>query len=273
MTSRRRTQSPGRRDAYPVAVPGSGTRPQTVNTKEKGDARTLRNSWAAKYFVLGATIITMHSVREAVRTTPVYVLLLTPLLLWPYVDLISGPFHITLDNAYFADGGWYGAFRAPAIGFQEHHRDPTLIYRMSAYDHVKPITSTICLNWVAAQIFHRHPLHHVYQIWLGVLLVLLQLAHRWAHMPRRMIPPAVARLQSWRLLVTPVEHLRHHHAPYEIDFAIATGWTNSILNPAVKRLPPHRTEWAVIFVLLAALPHVGFVVASILDSTQCGRDK
>ena len=265
-STRRRTQSPGRRDAYPVAVPGSGTRPQTINTKEKGDARTLRNSWAAKYFVLGATIITMHSVREAVRTTPVYVLLLTPLLLWPYVDLISGPFHITLDNAYFADGGWYGAFRAPAIGFQEHHRDPTLIYRMSAYDHVKPITSTICLNWVAAQIFHRHPLHHVYQIWLGVLLVLLQLAHRWAHMPRRMIPPAVARLQSWRLLVTPAEHLRHHHAPYEIDFAIATGWTNVILNPAVKRLlPPHRTEWAVIFVLLAALPHVGFVVATLLD--------
>ena len=52
----------------------------------------------------------------------------------------------------------------------------------------------------------------------------------------------------------------------EIDFAIATGWTNVILNPAVKRLlPPHRTEWAVIFVLLAALPHVGLVVATLLD--------
>lgn len=87
MTTRRRAQSPaGRRDAYPV---GSATRPQVANTKEShiadtkesGDARTLRNSWAAKYFVLGATIITVHSVREAMRTTPVSVLLLTPLLL------------------------------------------------------------------------------------------------------------------------------------------------------------------------------------------------
>ena len=63
----------------------------------------------------------------------------------------------------------------------------------------------------------------------------------------------------------PAEHLRHHHAPYEIDFAIATGWTNVILNKCVKRLPPDRNIWAVIFVLLAALPHVGFVVATLLD--------
>ena len=78
-STRRRTQSPGRRDAYPVGVPGSDTRPQ-VSTNESGDSRTLRNSRAAKYFVLGATLITVHSVLAAVRTTPVYVLLLTPLL-------------------------------------------------------------------------------------------------------------------------------------------------------------------------------------------------
>ena len=52
--------------------------------------------------------------------------------------------------------------------------------------------------------------------------------HRWAHDPAR--PAWVVPLQRRGIILSPVQHARHHRAPFHIAFCITNGWLDPLLD-------------------------------------------
>lgn len=70
-----------------------------------------------------------------------------------------------------------------------------------------------------------------WHVWLFVLLsVNANQVHKWSHMSRGEVGPVVAKLQDWRILLTPRQHALHHTDPKNTYYCPIT----NLLNPTLE---------------------------------------
>lgn len=160
-------------------------------------------------------------------------------------DLLTGLIHWVCDS--------FGSAATPLWGpllvgpFRRHHADPLQITRITLLENLgsSAIAGTAAL-WGA------HPplpdkaappsmlAAYLWQVWLGLVLfaVLSNLFHRWAHIPKRLRPAWIDRLQRLGLILDAREHRLHHQRPYRRNYCILSGWANGLTNA----VPWHRIE-------------------------------
>ncbi len=167
-------------------------------------------------------------------------------------DLISGMLHIILDNPRSLD---VAVIKPLAQGFQSHHEDPSGIYKMPLYKHLYVIHMPLTIFFVFALPVHSSL---VYVAWVAmvVMLHLMQMSHRWAHMRAGALHPLSRGLQRARLLVGRSEHLEHHRPPYERNFCIMSGMFNRPLNGVVRVFGARSHLWNLAFLATCFMPLV-----------------
>ena len=219
--------------------------------------------WLVTLYV-AVTLYCMNDVLHAIDEATITVRQMTLILLFQVVsmDFNSGLTHIVLDNPFFADSqNWYGIIEPLAKGFQEHHLDPKLIYKMSVAEHLRPMCTPLLISYGLGLVMHnRSGIQSWLHISSSIGLFLMQMAHRWSHMHESMRPTWVTKLQNAGLLLSPKAHLRHHQSPYQIQFCISSGIFNRPLNYVTSNwVSPLRTDWVWILLLVASVPH--FLIA------------
>lgn len=174
-------------------------------------------------------------------------------------DLLSGTLHLTLDNPYFLD--WPG-LGTVAAGFQQHHNNPSIIYRMTLFTHVRTMATPCAPVFAIGSLVHGHdhPGWCATYVTLSFCLVYMQLGHRWAHMPKHMRGSVINALQKVSLALPPAAHVSHHKAPYDHTFCIMSGLLNPALNLIIQLPGLHSKNpiWFPIF-LGVALGTICFV--------------
>jgi ubiquitin-conjugating enzyme E2 variant len=140
-------------------------------------------------------------------------------------DAGSYVFHYLVDH--------YGTPRPGGVvyEFQCHHLRPDGIVEKPVAEILYP-----AVRWALPLELLMSGLHlgGVLSPGLGLVLLTLaacwvgaQLFHRWAHRPAG---PWVAGLQRLGLLVRPLEHAKHHRAPFDRRFAVVSGWSDFVLD-------------------------------------------
>lgn len=176
-----------------------------------------------------------------------------------YVDVVSALLHVVLDNPYFLDpNNYFGLIVDAAKGFQEHHLDTTLICRMTVFNHLAPISAGFVAAFVIGFALHNSAYLSTIQLSLTFWLCLMQMAHRWSHMTYEQRGPLVNKMQKWKVILSPAEHLRHHRNPYDTQFAIMSGLFNPVMNQLVKIMHPTNPNWIYVFCGTVIAPHVLF---------------
>jgi hypothetical protein len=167
-------------------------------------------------------------------------------------DLISGLLHVVLDNPRSLE---VPPLRSLASGFQAHHENPQTIFEMTLYNHLYVMHLPLTLFFVVLLPFHGS-LYYLSYVVMVAMLHLMQMAHRWSHMPAEDVPVMVQRLQRAGLLLSYERHDVHHHPPYAKDFCIMTGMANPLLNVAVRRFGCSSHWWNAAFLAAGLLPLV-----------------
>mmetsp|Transcript_4787 Transcript_4787/g.8506 ORF Transcript_4787/g.8506 Transcript_4787/m.8506 type:complete len:463 (+) Transcript_4787:83-1471(+) len=160
-----------------------------------------------------------------------------------YIDLMSGLLHIVLDNPSNVDLPLLGP---AAKGFQHHHRVPRWIttepwlYYLSQHH---PLHAGIMATCICS--YRQRPLR-IFLLHTGFLAEIMLACHRWAHTHPLDLPWIVSILGEARILLSVSMH-SYHHATYDVNFSIFTGWSNPMLNCCVQILPPNSAAWLYIF--------------------------
>jgi hypothetical protein len=165
-------------------------------------------------------------------------------------DLISGLLHIVLDNPRSLDVRF---IRTLAQGFQDHHEHPSRIFEMSLFNHLYVMHLPLMLFFAAVLPLHSPIFYTAFLIMVG-MLHLMQMSHRWAHLPVKSVPGPVRGLQRARVLIRGHRHDQHHKPPYAKDFCIMTGLCNPALNRVVRVCGVTSHWWGGVFLLTTLLP-------------------
>jgi palmitoyl-[glycerolipid] 3-(E)-desaturase len=176
------------------------------------------------------------------------------------IDLISGLLHVVLDNPRSLE---LASIRVLADGFQKHHANPAGIYEMPLYQHLYVMHMPLTILFVAVLPFQNAGM---YVVFLSMVagLHLMQMAHRWAHLPPNRVPRVVGLLHKSRVLLRKSQHDLHHSPPFDKDFCIMTGICNRPLNAAVAFIGPTTHWWLAVFLLSALSP---LILAFVLVET------
>src|SRR6185436_2525335 len=129
--------------------------------------------------------------------------------------------------------------------FREHHVDPLAMTRRAflRVSNSNIVATTVLLAiLLCVQTASGAPPSAFADVWVTSLAVAVMATnqfHKWAHLPR--VPRLVARLQRVGLILSPVEHARHHCGDHSRAFCVTTGWWNPLLDrirlfPACERL-------------------------------------
>lgn len=247
------------------------TTPEEIEIAMKNDRDALKKMCAAgqggldpaypveiAYLVMAITLYSVFDFAYAVLQQQLNwsIVLALHVSLYFYTDVVSACLHVVLDNPYFLDPKvYYGAIEKAAKGFQEHHLDTTLICRMSVFNHLAPISAGIAIAFAIGKLMHNSIYLSTIQLSLTFWLCLMQMAHRWSHMTYSERGPLINKLQSWRVILSPADHLRHHRNPYDNQFAIMSGIFNPIMNQLVKIMKPTNPNWVFVFIAVVFVPH------------------
>ncbi len=173
-------------------------------------------------------------------------------------DLLSGLLHIILDNPRSLD---IGPIKPLAEGFQRHHTNPDKIFEMSLYEHLFVMHLPLSIFAAIALPFHDP---HVYVVYLGMVgtLHLMQMAHRWAHIPAERLHPIPRVLQRTKVLLGKPTHDAHHVDPFDKNFCIMTGLFNWPLNWVVRHTSRFSHAWIGVFFLASIIPLIAALYMS-----------
>lgn len=145
-------------------------------------------------------------------------------------DFVSGLVHWLADT--------WGSETMPLLGrrllrpFRVHHVNPDDFLRRQFLDtngDVALIVAVVLLAaiWVPLDTLPGRTFAQFLVAFCVVGLPTNQV-HQWAHMPAP--PRAVRWLQDWGIILNRDSHREHHRAPYAMNYCIATGWCNPVLN-------------------------------------------
>jgi hypothetical protein len=167
-----------------------------------------------------------------------------------YTDWLSGLLHACLDNERSLK---VPVLRKLAKGFQQHHETPTSIYTMTLYKHLYTMHLPLAIVFVLVLLCGTAT-HCAYFLCLAFSLHLMQMSHRWAHMPRPDVSGTVKLLQRWRLLLPSRTHQIHHRGEFDTNFCILNGWLNPALNACVPHVGRTSHAWTWLFLASAFVP-------------------
>ena len=185
---------------------------------------------------------------RASRTEKLKIALLSTL----WVEFISGLLHITFDNPAFQHTPFIGAM---ARDFQWHHKKPTHICNQTWPKFLGAIDSGIVVLFVIGTFIRpKHRWMRMFTLVSFPLFYLMMASHRWSHIRRDQLPALVALLQQSGILLSQEVH-SVHHANYDQNFSLMTGWSNPFINWAcVHVMGPKNTTWAYLFLGWTAMP-------------------
>ncbi len=140
-------------------------------------------------------------------------------------DFSSGMTHWLADT--------YGSPQTPVLGanfvrtFREHHTDPLAITR---HDFIETNGSSCIFSFpvvAAVALWVTTPFGFALTFAFGISICLTSQIHKWAHSAERSRTVRLA--QALRLILSTPHHDRHHHAPFDRQYCITTGWLNPVL--------------------------------------------
>jgi plasmanylethanolamine desaturase len=138
-------------------------------------------------------------------------------------DLASGLVHWFCDRFLEEDTPVVGALLI--FPFRDHHRDPAAMTRHGFLE----LSGNSCLGMLPIlALAGLRPLPvgvDAAVVALALAILLTNLAHCWAH-AGRLVPPLVARLQAWGLLLRPGAHAVHHAPGHRGAYCVTSGWAN-----------------------------------------------
>lgn len=147
-------------------------------------------------------------------------------------DFVCGALHWYCDEMADVSWRWIGpSFIRP---FRDHHERPEALTEHDVFELCgnNAIASVVILG--AALPWAPHAPHLALGVTAFALAVLAtNVFHRWAHTASP--PPIVRALQKARAVLSPEEHA-HHHALLDRAYCVTSGWTNPILDAAIRRV-------------------------------------
>lgn len=150
-------------------------------------------------------------------------------------------------------GDTFGSEGTPLFGrtviapFRNHHKDPADITRhgfLEVTGNNALIMTPLVLGMALVAPRAAESVLVVSGMAGGLALVFTAVVsnqlHRWAHMAR--VPGPVAWLQRWHLILSRVEHSRHHRGPHNVGYCVANGWMNPLLDRLASPTARHRAR-------------------------------
>lgn len=161
---------------------------------------------------------------------------------WIVADFGSGVLHWSVDN--------YGNGKTPIMGgiiaaFQGHHMAPWTITERGFCNNVYKLCIPFGVIPMLIISYLAGPSVTFFATTFCFFEIMSQEFHKWSHQLQSEIPPWVDWLQQRGLTVSRKAHGLHHIAPYEGNYAIISGITNSMLDRiGFYRWLEHRVyEW------------------------------
>lgn len=156
-------------------------------------------------------------------------------------DFFCGAIHWYCDERANASWKWIGpAFILP---FRDHHERPQALTEHDVFE-LCGNNALVCTVILGATVpwapFAPHLAIGVMAFALAVLVT--NVFHMWAHSAA---PPLLVRaLQKMRAVLSPEEHSQHH-ALLDRAYCVTSGWTNPILDAAIRRVRARdrRSRW------------------------------
>jgi ubiquitin-conjugating enzyme E2 variant len=211
-------------------------KPYTIEQRDKEQLRAgyspaIRRFEIASIAAYGVSIVWL-GVKLAPRAAELPFLALTLLLIgFVMADFLTGMFHWAADT--------WGTVDWPIVGvglirpFREHHVDQLEITRHDFIETNGASCFIVFFFASGAALLPQGPTH-LFSFVVGGLVFSFTLLgfltnqfHKWAHYEQ--VPPAVALLQRWHLILPRDHHQIHHTAPYTKYYCITTGWLNEPL--------------------------------------------
>jgi len=166
-----------------------------------------------------------------------------------YTELASATMHLTADNEAFSNLPLFGPL---ARSFQGHHHDPTFIVRIGWIEHMGSLDVGMVMLLAFALCNPRAKFLGIFALMTLPLMYLMMATHRWTHCAPSDIPALVGFLQRSGVLLSPEGHSTHH-ADYEMNFSLLTGWSNPIINVIGRIVGVRAYSWMYVFVSWAVV--------------------
>ena len=147
-------------------------------------------------------------------------------------DFLCGAIHWYCDDRADVSWKWIGpAFIRP---FRDHHVHPEALTKHDIFE-LCGNNAIACSMMLAATLpwapFAPHLAIGV--VVLAIAVLATNVFHKWAHTAS---PPMLVRaLQKTRAVLSPEEHSKHH-ALLDRAYCVTSGWTNPILDAAIRRV-------------------------------------
>lgn len=151
-------------------------------------------------------------------------------------DFLCGAIHWYCDEAADESWPWIGpAFIRP---FRDHHAHPEALTKHDVFE-LCGNNAIACSMMLGATVPWAALAPHlaVGVVSLALAVLATNLFHKWAHTsdPCRLVRV----LQKTRAVLSPEEHSQHH-ATLDHAYCVTSGWTNSILDSAIRRARARR---------------------------------
>jgi len=168
-----------------------------------------------------------------------------------FTDWMSGLLHVVLDNPVM--NNW------PVIGpeakaFQGHHYDPTAVARGNWMDFLREHHILVFLVMAIYLIVKPSSpglmLFSLHFMWMSHVMMA---AHRWSHTHPKYLSSIVKFMMSYHIVMN-VQHHSAHHASYDCNFCIFSGWMNPLLNQLVHIIHWRSPMWVFVLAGFAFVP-------------------
>lgn len=147
-------------------------------------------------------------------------------------DFLCGAIHWYCDERADVSWKWIGpAFIRP---FRDHHVHPEAITKHDIFE-LCGNNALVCVTILGATVPWASLAPHLA---IGVVafafaVLATNVFHKWAHTTAPLF--FVRALQKTRVVLSPAEHSRHH-ALLDRAYCVTSGWTNPILDAAIRRV-------------------------------------
>ncbi len=157
---------------------------------------------------------------------------LAALLGYVCADFFCGAIHWYCDERADASWKWIGpSFILP---FRDHHARPEALTKHDVFE-LCGNNALVCMTLLGATVPWAPAAPHlaIGVLAFAVAVLATNVFHMWAHLTAP--PPFVRALQRMRAVLSPEEHSRHH-ALLDRAYCVTSGWTNPILDAAIRRV-------------------------------------
>jgi ubiquitin-conjugating enzyme E2 variant len=153
-------------------------------------------------------------------------------------DFLCGAIHWYCDEVAEESWRWIGpAFIRP---FRDHHRRPNALVEHDMFElcgNNALVSSVLIGAAIPCAAIAPHAAICVTALALTVLAT--NVLHKWAHLEA---PSAIVRaLQKVGAVLSPTVH-RAHHVSLDRAYCVTSGWTNPILDAAIRRVRQRRRQ-------------------------------